>query len=217
MKKIKRILNNDRMVNLLLYIIGLVVMPCGVVLTIKAHLGAGGYDAWNFALGDFLGIAVSKAIYISAIVSIVITAVVRRAKPRFTTFITSFFLGIFTDMWNKFFQNVEGKSFGVSLILLLIGMFIISVAAAAYMCGEFPPGPTDDLVVALHARGLPLGPVKVTFDFLCVTMAWILGGEIGVGTILLTFGMGPTIQFFYTKIEMVLKKIKTNGVENVRM
>ena len=40
--------------NLALYGIGVGIMPMGVVLTINAHLGAGGYDALNFALAERL-------------------------------------------------------------------------------------------------------------------------------------------------------------------
>ena len=52
--------------NLALYAIGVGIMPMGVVLTINAHLGAGGYDALNFALAERLHINTSLAIYATA-------------------------------------------------------------------------------------------------------------------------------------------------------
>lgn len=65
MNRLKAYLNQmkgrDWAVNLLLYLIGIGLMPFGVVLTINSHLGAGGYDALNFALGDRLGINTSYA------------------------------------------------------------------------------------------------------------------------------------------------------------
>ena len=66
MDRLKAYLNQmkgrDWAVNLLLYLIGIGLMPMGVVLTVNSHLGAGGYDALNFALGDRLGINTSYAI-----------------------------------------------------------------------------------------------------------------------------------------------------------
>ena len=44
----------SRLVNLVLYLIGILLMPMGVVMTIMSGLGAGGYDAWNFALAGVL-------------------------------------------------------------------------------------------------------------------------------------------------------------------
>lgn len=52
----------DWCVNLLLYLIGVGLMLLGVVLTVNSHLGAGGYDTLNFALGEKMGINTSLAI-----------------------------------------------------------------------------------------------------------------------------------------------------------
>lgn len=49
--EIKELTGKELVVNAILYGIGILFMPLGVVLTINAHLGAGGYDALNFALG----------------------------------------------------------------------------------------------------------------------------------------------------------------------
>ena len=85
--------------NLALYAIGVGIMPMGVVLTINAHLGAGGYDALNFALAERLHINTSLAIYATAFLVVLLAAFIRKGYPRLETFISSFFLGIFTDMW----------------------------------------------------------------------------------------------------------------------
>ena len=58
----------------------------------------------------------------------------------------------------------------------------MAFCAAAYMEGDLPPGPTDDLVVAFHRKGLGLGNVKLVMDLICAAMAFCLGGEIGAGT-----------------------------------
>ena len=84
--------------NLALYGIGVGIMPMGVVLTINAHLGAGGYDALNFALAERLRINTSLGIYATAVLVVILTAFIRKGYPRLETFISSFFLGIFTDM-----------------------------------------------------------------------------------------------------------------------
>ena len=85
--------------NLALYGIGVGIMPMGVVLTINAHLGAGGYDALNFALAERLRINTSLGIYATAVLVVILTAFIRKGYPRLETFISSFFLGIFTDMY----------------------------------------------------------------------------------------------------------------------
>ena len=51
----------ERILNLLLYFVGVGIMPAGVVLTINAHIGAGGYDALNFVLAEHLHIKTGGA------------------------------------------------------------------------------------------------------------------------------------------------------------
>lgn len=208
MEKFKSLTSKEKRTHLLLYIIGIVFMPLGVVLTINAHLGAGGYDALNFALGETLDINTSLAIYMTAIIAVVVAAIVRKGLPRITTFISSFFLGIFTDLWKQLLVNLEGNTFFISLILFIIGMLIIAFAVAAYIISVLPSNPTDDLVVALSEKGMNLGMAKIGLDVLCVIVAIIMGGEIGIGTIICTFGLGPFINIFH---KFILKIINNNN------
>lgn len=183
--------------NVVLYLIGVGLMPLGVVLTVNSHLGAGGYDALNFALGEKLGINTSLAIYMTAIIAVILAAIIRRKAPRITTFISSFFLGIFTDLWKSALQGIQGSGWVDSIVILLIGLVIVAFAVAAYILCIFPSNPTDDLVAAAHERGARLGVAKICLDVFCVVVAFIMGGEIGVGTIVCTFGLGPVVDFFF--------------------
>lgn len=191
--------------NLILYAIGVGIMPLGVVLTVNAHLGAGGYDALNFAIGEKLHINTSVAIYGTAFLVLLLAALVRRSYPRIQTFISSFFLGIFTDIWKAVLEPVSGEKLFASLLLLAAGLVVIAFAVACYMISVFPTNPTDDFVVALHERGVKIGTAKIGLDIVCVILAFLLGGEIGVGTIICTFGLGPIIDFFHGKIERLCK------------
>jgi uncharacterized protein len=195
MKKIK--LPKYTRHQLILYMIGVMIMPLGVVFTINAHLGAGGYDALNFALGEKLGIYTSYAIYGTAFLAIFITAAIRKGFPRFTTFISSFFIGLATDFWKKIFVNVQGTTLISSIIIMIMGLLLIGIAVASYMRSGLPTNPTDDLIVACKERGFSIRISKIIMDAICVIIAFLLGGEIGIGTIVVTFLLGPIIDFFY--------------------
>lgn len=190
--------------NLALYAVGVGIMPLGVVLTINAHLGAGGYDALNFALAEKLHINTSLGIYLTAFLVVLLAAFVRKSYPRIETFISSFFLGIFTDIWKHALASVQGTGLADSLMIMAAGIVIVAFAVACYMISVFPTNPTDDFVVALHERGIRLGIAKIALDGTCVVLAVLLGGEIGIGTIVCTFGLGPVIDLFYGKISRLV-------------
>lgn len=190
--------------NVILYLIGVGIMPLGVVLTINAHLGAGGYDALNFALSDKLNCSTSVAIYGTAFLVLILAALVRKSYPRIETFISSFFLGLFTDFWKQMLEPVQGTELAGSLVLLALGIVVVAFAVACYMISVFPTNPTDDFVTALHERGVNLGLAKISLDAVCVVLAFALGGEIGAGTILCTFGLGPMINVFHSRINLLI-------------
>lgn len=195
----------EKITNLILYFIGVGIMPAGVVLTINAHLGAGGYDALNFILAELLHIKTSYAIYGTAFLILLISAVIRKSYPRIQTFISSFFMGIFTDLWKILLAGIEGTKFSHSILLMIIGIIIVAFAAACYMISIFPTNPSDDLIVALNERGCKISIAKISFDIICVILAFILGGEIGFGTIIITVFLGPVIDFFHGLILKILK------------
>lgn len=195
----------EKLTHLVLYLIGVGIMPAGAVLTINAHLGAGGYDALNFVLADLLHIRTSLAIYGTAFIILITAALIRKSYPRVETFLSSFFMGISTDFWKTIFNGFEGTNFISSLILMGIGMIIIAFAVASYMLSIFPTNPSDDLILALKERGCKIGIAKMSFDIICVVLAFLLGGEIGIGTIIVSLCLGPIIDFFHKYLTKLIK------------
>lgn len=198
------------------YLAGIILTPMGVVLTINSHAGAGGYDALNFAIAVKLGINTSLAIYMTAFLAVLITAGVRRGYPRLTTFISSFLLGLSTDVWNVVLRRIEGDTIVSSVIILLLGMVLVASGIAVYMHSGLPTNPTDDMIVAFKEKGIAIGTAKVCFDIICVVLAFILGGQIGWGTIIITLGLGWLIQWFYAVFGRIFSADKVNEHQEKR-
>lgn len=194
----------EKVTHLVLYLIGVGIMPAGAVLTINAHMGAGGYDALNFVLADLLHVKTSLAIYGTAFIILITAALIRKSYPRVETFLSSFLMGLSTDFWKTVLNGFEGTNLISSLILMGIGMIIIAFAVASYMISIFPTNPSDDLILALKERGCKIGVAKMSFDILCVVLAFLLGGEIGVGTIIVTVLLGPVIDFFHGLLTKII-------------
>jgi len=194
-------LNKNIKHSIILYAIGIVFMPVGVILTVNSKLGAGGYDAFNFVLAKNTELPISLIIWLTAGTVMIITAFVRKKNPRITTFFSAFILGIFTNLWNLILKFIHTNLLFLNALLLLSGILIISFAVACYMISGFSPNPLDDFVLALHEKGIRLRWAKVSLDCVFVILAIILHGSIGVGTIICTFSIGYLVDVFYNKIE----------------
>ena len=199
-KKWKLLTGRERAIAFFLWCGGLALMTFGVVLTINGHLGAGGVDAMNFAMADALHVNTSVAIYITGIVSVALAALVRHQKPNLLAFVSSIVMGLFTDLWKQVLAGVQGSTMVSKILIFVIGMLAIALAVALTMCSIFPGSPVDDLLKAFVERGRKAWLVKILIEGSCGVVAFLLGGELGLGTILVVFGLGPFIDIFRTML-----------------
>lgn len=121
-----------------------------------------------------------------------------------TTFVTSFFLGLTTNMWKNLCSNIKSDVLWIEILIFVLGLLIIAFAVAAYILSKFPTNPTDDFVVALTEKKWSIRYAKMFLDGICVALAFVLGGEVGFGTILCTLGLGPVIDAFVRMIKKVI-------------
>lgn len=151
----------------------------------------------NFAIADILNTKVSLAISMTAFLVLIITAYIRKGFIRITTFITSVIMGLFTDVWVKVVDLIPVDTILNKLILFIVGMILVCLGIALYMIPKLPTNPTDDLMVALTEKKLSIKKSKMIIDIICIVLAFILKGPIGIGTIVLTFLVGPMVDMFY--------------------
>ena len=83
-------------------------------------------------------------------------------------------------------------------IALMVGGIVLNgVATAAYVGARLGPGPRDGLMTGLAARtGWSLRLVRTGIEITVLAIGWLLGGTVGVGTVLYALAIGPLTQAF---------------------
>lgn len=193
-------------VHVLMYLVGIVVLPLGVVLTINSHFGAGGLDALNFAFGDWLHIPTSISIYILGAIYTCLAGVLRKKSPRWTVMITSLLQGGFTGIWKILLAGVESTGLLSAVLMFLAGNLIVAMTAGPYFLSLFPTNPIDDLTKAVSELGLRISFAKIILECCGAGLAFLLHGEISIGTALTILLLGPMIDFFSVLTKKMLKK-----------
>ena len=70
-----------------------------------------------------------------------------------------------------------------------------ALATALYIGSQFGPGPRDGLMTGLHRRtGVSIRLVRTGIEVLVVAVGWLLGGLVGVGTVVYALAIGPLVQ-----------------------
>ena len=70
----------------------------------------------------------------------------------------------------------------------------------------------DDLVLAMREKKISISISKTCTDGFYVVLAFLIGGEIGVGTIICTFALAPIIDMFHKMVSDFIKKIERKAV-----
>jgi uncharacterized protein len=199
-------------IKILFYLIGLFLMGFGVTLTIKADLGAGAWDALNVGLSNVIGLTVGSWVIIIGVILIFINALIVRGKPKFLAVVTILLIGFSVDFWLIVVMNkVQLSTLVLQVISLISGIMLIAVGVAMYLQTKFPANPIDQLMISLHERfHLNFMIAKTIGEVTALILAFILQGPIGIGTIIITFLIGPMIQWLNKpmtkRYELLLKK-----------
>ncbi len=91
----------------------------------------------------------------------------------------------------------EPSAIAVRIAMMVGGIVLNGVATAAYVGARLGPGPRDGLMTGLAARtGRSIRVVRTGIELLVLAAGWLLGGTVGVGTILYAVAIGPLTQLF---------------------
>lgn len=196
----------------LFFIAGLLILSFGISLTIKADLGAGAWDALNVGLESVIGLTVGTWVIIVGVCLIAMNAILAKEKPDYLALITivilgpmiDFFLGIVMADW-------VFDTFIVQLGILVAGITFVSLGIATYIQPKLPLIPIDNFMISVQKRfNLNITKAKTVTEAFALLMAFIFGGPIGIGTLVILFMLGPTIQFFNPKAKNAYNRIIGN-------
>jgi uncharacterized membrane protein YczE len=92
----------------------------------------------------------------------------------------------------------QPDSYALSVVQVLVGILVIGLGSAFYIPSNLGPGPRDGLMTGLHYRtGVPIGRVRFGIEAVLLISGWLLGGSVGLGTLLVTLLIGEVVAIFF--------------------
>jgi uncharacterized membrane protein YczE len=90
------------------------------------------------------------------------------------------------------------ENYGLSVVQVLVGIFVIALGSAFYIPSNLGPGPRDGLMTGFHFRtGIPIGRVRFGIEAILLVSGWLLGGSVGLGTVLVTVLIGEVVAVLF--------------------
>uniref|UniRef100_A0AAU2VYX6 Integral membrane protein n=1 Tax=Streptomyces sp. NBC_00008 TaxID=2903610 RepID=A0AAU2VYX6_9ACTN len=173
---------------------GLALYGASSALLVVAGLGLEPWGVLHQGLAERTGITIG-------VVSIIIGAIVLllwiplRQRPGLGTVSNVFAVGIAMDGTLALVPDAHGLAARAGV--MVAGIVLNGVATGLYIAARFGPGPRDGLMTGLHRRtGRSIRLVRTAIEAAVVVTGFLLGGSLGIGTVLYALAIGPLAQFF---------------------
>ena len=187
--------------NMLIAALSLFVNGFGIYLTIRADIGAAPWDVLSLGLSKTLGILYGNA-SIAVSLTILLIDILMREPIGIAMFIDAVVVGKAVDFFNWLDLVPRGSSLAVSVPMLIAVLFVLAYTQYTYMIASLGCGPRDTLLVGLakRLRRVPIGLVSIALLSTATLIGWLLGGPVGLGTLLCAFGAGPVMQLAFRTV-----------------
>lgn len=197
-------------------VLGLIVFSFGVHLTIFANIGLAPWDCLGMGIAKHTPLNYGIAMTLMALTILGIDILLKE-KIGFGTIIDALLTGNFVQAFNTLNKLPENHNVWIGIGIMLAGFVFMAIGMWIYMCAQQCCGPRDSLLVGLGKRmpKVPIGIVEIILWAAVLLMGYLLGGPVGIGTLISTFGAGLVMQLVYNIIRFEPRDLRHRDVLTV--
>ena len=176
--------------------IGFLLYGLAIALIVRANLGTGTWVVLEVALANILGIRIgTMTVYMGFFVLIIALAL--REQVGWGTLGNILSIGPWLNLFLDLIGSVNGN-LPLQLGMFLLGILIQGIATAVYIGVDAGAGPRDSLMLAIHrTTGVSIRLARGAIEVVVVLIGWLLGGPLGLGTIVFAILIGPSVQWAF--------------------
>ncbi len=191
-------------------LIGLAMYGISLAMFIRASLGLDPWDVFHQGLAGKLGWSIGTVVVVVSFLVLLLWIPLRQ-MPGFGTLANAVLVGIFADLGLALlpaFSHLGGQ------IAMLAGAVLLNaIASACYIGARLGPGARDGLMTGLARRtGWSVRLSRTLIEVVVLGSGWLLGGSVGVGTVVYALAIGPLVQLL-----LPLFAVPEKGVPEVRV
>ena len=167
---------------------GLVLYGISDSMLLLAGLGVDPWDVLHQGLSRRFGLAVGTWAVIVGVLVLLLWIPLRQ-RPGFGTLNNVIVVGLVIDVILATVPPVHG--YAARVVVMVAGVLLNGIATGAYIGAGLGPGPRDGLMTGLAARGHSIRVVRTSIEVTVLVSGWLLGGTVGLGTVVYALGIGP--------------------------
>lgn len=174
--------------------LGLFLFAAGLVANLNSGLGMSPWGMLTIGLTNHVSLTFGQ---VSQLVGLVVLAIgwILGFSPGMGTLANMYFIGLFIDLIMAWGLIPVPNGLILQFAMLFVSIALIGVGSYFYMRVRLGTGPRDGLMMGLVKRlDYPIAAVRGTLEVTVLAIGWLLGGPVGVGTVINAFTLGLSVQ-----------------------
>ena len=192
-----------RLKTMVMLIIGLFLFGLGEAIIIGSGSGVSPWTVLAQGISTRSDLSIGMATFFISI-AILIFWIPLKQVPGIGTILNAIIIASAIDLTLPYLPQPDDITF--KIIQACFGILVVGLGSGMYLCSNLGPGPRDGLMIGLQKQtNTSLPAIRTIIELSAVISGWLLGGVVGVGTILFVFGIGPCVGIGLTLVEKVSK------------
>jgi uncharacterized membrane protein YczE len=176
---------------------GLLIFGVSLALLIKAGLGLDPWDVFAQGVSHRTGLSIGTVVIVVSLLLLLVWIPLRQ-RVGIGTLANALVVGIVIDAALGVLPTpgATALQFGY-LVVAVIGS---GIGSGLYIGAGWGPGARDGLMTGLAEKGIPLSVARGAIELTALLIGWLLGGSVGIGTIVFALAIGPLVAFLLPRL-----------------
>jgi uncharacterized membrane protein YczE len=176
-----------------LLLAGLALYGWSLALLVVADLGVSPWDVFHQGVARQLDVRLGLVLIATSFV-VLLAWIPIRERPGIGTIANAVLVGVAVDIALRVLPDVE--AWASRFAFLAAGVVLNGVATGMYIGAGLGPGPRDGLMTGIARRGHSIRVVRTSLEVGVLSVGWLLGGTVGIGTVVYALAIGPLAHVF---------------------
>ena len=173
--------------------LGLIIFGVGEALLIAAAVGVSPWVVLAEGIGLVTGVYIGWANFLVSI-GVLLLWIPLRQIPGLGTILNAILVSAALGLSLPLLPTPDILL--LQIVQSAVGIFLVGMGSGIYLIAHLGPGPRDGLMTGLqHVTQFPIAWVRTSLEVTVVILGWLLGGTVGLGTLMFAFGIGPAVSF----------------------
>jgi uncharacterized membrane protein YczE len=181
-------------------LMGLVLFGVGIAVMVVANLGLSPWEVLHQGISRNTGIPIGTVGIITGVLVLVLWIPLHE-RIGIGTILNVILIGLVVDLAIWFMPETIDETW-LRWILMLGGTVAIAFGSGLYIGTGLGPGPRDGLMMGLQRKGINVGIARIGIEVSVLVIGWLMGGTVGVGTVVFAFGVGPLVAVFLPRLSL---------------